>query len=403
VGADPFVRPHAAEPSVHAPAHTPVEPFAGAFVEPFGERFAEPFGAAAATEPREPSVYARPVRERASAPDAASRSVSASAGSFAERLRGRVGSLELLLVGLFLLLALRFLTSGQIGSAGMQAWETVFVAICVQALPFVVLGTVVSAGVAALVPPGLLERLLPRKASLAVPIAGAAGALLPGCECASIPVASRLMAGGVAPAASLAFLLSAPAINPVVLTATAVAFPGQPQMVWARLLASLLASMVMGWLWVGFGRPEWLRPQLRAHEHHEGGKVRSFLAALEHDFLQSAGFLVVGALMAATLNVLVPRSLLVGVGTVPVLNLLVLGLLAVVLAICSEADAFVAASLTAVSPTARLAFLVVGPMVDVKLISLQAGTFGRGFAWRFSGATFVVALVCAGLVGGWLL
>lgn len=354
--------------------------------------------AADVSELNEPSVYAE-----AGAGGAARQDALASARALTERLRGRIGSLELLLAGLLLLLALRFLTSGQIGSAGLQAWETVFVAICVQALPFVVLGTVVSAGVAALVPPSLLERLLPRKASLAVPVAGAAGALLPGCECASIPVASRLMAGGVAPAASLAFLLSAPAINPVVLTATAVAFPGQPQMVWGRLLASLLASVVMGWLWIGFGRPEWLRPQLRSHEHHEGGRFRSFLAALEHDFLQSAGFLVVGALMAATLNVLVPRSLLVGVGTVPVLNVLVLGLLAVVLAICSEADAFVAASLTAVSPTARLAFLVVGPMVDVKLISLQAGTFGRAFAWRFSAATFVVALVCAGLVGGWLL
>ncbi|WP_370101286.1 permease [Streptacidiphilus sp. MAP12-20] len=314
-----------------------------------------------------------------------------------------MGALELLLGGLCVLLVTRFLVSGQIGSGGLQAWETVFIAICVQAIPFVVLGTVVSAAVAALVPPSFLERLLPKRPSLAVPIAGAAGALLPGCECASIPVASRLMAGGVAPAASLAFLLSAPAINPVVLTATAVAFPGQPQMVWARLIASLLASVAMGWLWAGLGRPEWLRPQLREHEHHEGGRLRSFLAALEHDFLQSAGFLVVGALMAATLNVLVPRSLLAGVGSVPVLNLLVLGLLAVVLAICSEADAFVAASLTAVSPVARLAFLVVGPMVDVKLISLQAGTFGRAFAWRFSAATFVVALACAGLVGGWLL
>jgi uncharacterized membrane protein YraQ (UPF0718 family) len=78
------------------------------------------------------------------------------------------------------------------------------------------------------------------------------------------------------------------------------------------------------------------------------------------------------------------------------------GLLAVVLCICSEADAFVAASLSQFSLTARLAFLVVGPMVDLKLIALQAGIFGRRFAIRFAPATFVVAVVASCLVGWWL-
>ena len=85
------------------------------------------------------------------------------------------------------------------------------------------------------------------------------------------------------------------------------------------------------------------------------------------------------------------------------LSVVVLGLLAVLLAICSEADAFVAASLTQFSLTARLAFMVVGPIVDVKLIALQAGTFGPKFAVRFAPATFVVALLASLLVGWWLL
>ena len=73
------------------------------------------------------------------------------------------------------------------------------------------------------------------------------------------------------------------------------------------------------------------------------------------------------------------------------------------LAICSEADAFVAVGFTQFSPTARLAFMVVGPMVDVKLVALQAGTFGRRFASRFAPLTFVVAVAASLLVGGWLL
>jgi uncharacterized protein len=72
-----------------------------------------------------------------------------------------------------------------------------------------------------------------------------------------------------------------------------------------------------------------------------------------------------------------------------------MAMLAVVLALCSEADAFVAASLTMLPLLPRLVFLVVGPAVDVKLIALQAGAFGRGFAARFAPLTFVVAVACA--------
>ena len=98
-----------------------------------------------------------------------------------------------------------------------------------------------------------------------------------------------------------------------------------------------------------------------------------------------------------------PRSVVDAVADSGPFAFLALAGLAVVMAICSEADAFVAASLTQFSLTARLAFLVVGPMVDVKLVALQAGTFGREFALRFAPLTFVVAVMSSVLVGWWLL
>ncbi|MER5517635.1 permease [Streptomyces sp. NPDC002763] len=284
----------------------------------------------------------------------------------------------------------------------VAAWWTVFTAVAVQGVPFLLLGTVVSAAIGAFVPARVFTRLLPRNQALAVPVAGAAGVVLPGCECASVPVAGSLMRRGVAPAAALAFLLSAPAINPVVLVATSIAFPGRPEMVLARLLASLGTAVVMGWLWARFGRDEWLRPPRPAQDSHATG-ARAFVTGLQHDFLHAGGFLVLGAAAAATFNIAVPRSVLdVFTGSawtaVPLL-----AVLAVVLCVCSEADAFVAASLSAFPATARLAFMVVGPMVDLKLIALQAGTFGRGFALRFSSATWLVALSSSVLVGWWLL
>ncbi|GGW65791.1 permease [Streptomyces xantholiticus] len=290
----------------------------------------------------------------------------------------------------------------RLDTPALAAWRTVFAAIVVQGLPFLLFGTLISAAISAFVPASTLNRLLPRRPLLAVPVAGAAGAVLPGCECASVPVAGSLMRRGVAPAAALTFLLSAPAVNPVVLVATAVAFPGNPQMVLGRLIASLLVAVITGWLWIGLGKQEWLRLP-KGVDREDARKWAAFRDGLQHDFLHAGGFLIVGAMAAATFNVAAPPALLESLSGNPWLSVLALAGLAVLLAVCSEADAFVAASLTGFSPTARLAFMVVGPVVDVKLIALQAGTFGRAFALRFSAATFVVAVLSSFVVGWWLL
>jgi uncharacterized membrane protein YraQ (UPF0718 family) len=197
-------------------------------------------------------------------------------------------------------------------------------------------------------------------------------------------------------------LLAAPAINPVVLVATAVAFPGRPMMVLARFLASLLAAVAVGLVWAA-RRGDDLVAAAREGDEPNGSRLTTFVATAQHDFLHAGGFLVIGAAAAATLQTLVPRHVVDRLAGAGPLSVLALAGLAVLLAICSEADAFVAASLSQFSLTARLAFLTVGPMVDVKLIALQAGTFGRSFAVRFAPLAFVAAVASAALVGWWLL
>jgi uncharacterized membrane protein YraQ (UPF0718 family) len=290
---------------------------------------------------------------------------------------------------------------GLLDQPGVANWATVFVAIALQAVPFLALGVTISAAIAAFVPPTLLPQLLPKRRATAVPVAALAGAVLPGCECGSVPIARRLIDRGTPAAAALAFLLAAPAINPVVLVATAVAFPGRPEMVAARFAASLLAAVAVGWCWLRIGRGDLLLGRRRAHEH-EGTRGEVFVATASHDFLSAGGFLIIGAAAAATLQTVVPRSLLDGLAGTGPGAVVALGLLAVAMAICSEADAFVAASLKQFSPSAQLAFMVVGPMVDLKLVALQAGTFGRAFALRFAPLTFGAAVASAGLIG-WLL
>ena len=279
-------------------------------------------------------------------------------------------------------------------------WSTIFVAVVVQATPFLVLGVAVSGAVTAFVPAGAITRVLPGRVAFAVPVAAVAGAALPGCECGAVPVARRLMGHGVAPSAALTFLLSSPAVNPVVLVATAVAFPGRPEMVLGRALGGLLAAAAVGWVWSLLGRDDLLRARRPVPE--TGSPLVVFLATAQHDFLSAGGFLVVGAAAAATLQTVVPRAVVDAFAGSGWGSVLALAVLAVLLAICSEADAFVAASLRQFSPTAQLAFLVVGPMVDVKLIALHVGTFGRAFALRFVPLAFVCAVGSASLIG-WLL
>jgi uncharacterized membrane protein YraQ (UPF0718 family) len=319
-----------------------------------------------------------------------------------ERRRWRPNALEVVvIVGLVLILGRAWLQA-LFAQPALQTASTVFVAIILQATPFLVLGVLLSAAITAFVPSSFWTRALPSRTSLAVPVAGMAGCLLPGCECASVPVAGSLMSKGVAPAASLAFLLSAPAINPIVIVSTLVAFPGQPLMAAARFIASLLTAVIMGWLWLRFGKSDWLRIADRGHLHGST-KGETFRLTASHDFLHAGGFLVIGALAAAVMNVAMPTAWMQAIADHAVISVIVLALLAVVLSICSEADAFVAASFTSFSLTARLAFLVVGPMVDLKLFSLQVGTFGRSFAIRFAPTTFAVAVIMSCAIGWWLL
>lgn len=303
-----------------------------------------------------------------------------------------------------LLLVARFFTGGTgFTDPALRTWGTLFVALNVQALPFLVFGVTISGAIAAWLPPEALVRLLPRNRAAAVCVASGAGVFLPGCECGSVPISGRLVARGVQPAAALAFMLAAPAINPVVLVATWVAFPGQPMMAVARFVASLATAMLIGWLWLRRGATDSLVERARARVQDRETPLATFVATATHDLLHAGGYLVVGAALAATIQVVVPRGVVDAVADNAVLAVLAMALLAVLLSICSEADAFVAASLTQFSLTSRLVFLVVGPAVDLKLIALQTGFFGRDFASRFAPASAAVAIGAALVVGGILL
>jgi uncharacterized membrane protein YraQ (UPF0718 family) len=209
------------------------------------------------------------------------------------------------------------------------------------------------------------------------------------------------VAAGTPPAPALTFLLAAPAINPVVLISTAVAFPNEPMVVVARFAASFLAAVAIGWWWVIWKRRIPL-DDIHAHDHG-GSRWTRFTESAAHDFVHAGGYLVVGAAVAASLQLIVPRTALDAVAGNEVASIITLALLAMLLSICSEADAFVAAGLPQFSLTSRLVFLVVGPVIDLKLIAMQRGVFGTRFVMVFAPMSLLVATACAVLVGQVLL
>jgi uncharacterized membrane protein YraQ (UPF0718 family) len=293
------------------------------------------------------------------------------------------------------------------GLSGVPAFATfgvIFASIVVEALPFILLGAVVSAAMAVWVPDRAFRRVgrLPR--ALQLPGAAVAGVAFPVCECGSVPVARRLISRGVHPSAGIAFMLSAPILNPIVIASTWTAFGGGArgwELVGGRCLLGLIIAMVAG-LVVGRRAEGLLRevdPVGAAHDHEHGaGGMRAFCEHVVGDFVFMGRFLVLGAALSALVQTVVPQTVLAGVAGTAVLGILAMMALAFALSLCSQADAFVATSFSAFSPGAQLAFLVLGPMADTKLTVLYGATFRRAFVLRLLA---VAVPLC--LAGGLLL
>ena len=280
----------------------------------------------------------------------------------------------------------------------VNAWLVIFIGIWLQAVPFLLLGTIISSTLTAFLKPQALARFLPRQTALAVVVAGLAGIALPACECASVPTTKSLVRAGVPTAAALTFMVASPAIN--------------PRMAVARFIAGLLAAVLIGLGWIWLGRPlrgvddgspgSACEEACGLHDHQPrtmSAMAETFRSELTHDFIQSCGFLVIGAAIAATVKVCVPTAWMQALTINVVVEAAVSSLLAVIVALCSEADAFMAVSLTSFSPTAQLAFLAIGPIVDVKLMAMEGGAFGAGFLKRFVPLATCCCFVSAILIG----
>ncbi|MTV50556.1 permease [Heliobacillus mobilis] len=274
-------------------------------------------------------------------------------------------------------------------SSGWQTTRILLLAIVLEALPFLLLGVFVSAVVEVFVSPEGLKRLLPAKPWAAVLVASMMGMVFPFCECGIIPVVRRLIHKGLPLYGGIAFLLAAPVVNPVVLTSTAMAFRGHEEMLYGRIIGVLLVAWLTGMALL-FWRGKGIRqdgPEVacgcghsHSHEHHCGPSIlagssrerwsQKWIRVATHavdEFFDLMPYFLTGALLASILQGVVPREWLMSVANQSGLSTLAMMLMAFILSVCSNADAFLASSLAHdFPPGAILAFLVLGPMLDIK-------------------------------------
>ncbi len=288
-----------------------------------------------------------------------------------------------------------------------------FVGIVLEAFPFMLIGALVGGFIEEFVSEERIAAILPQEKFRTVFLAAGMGIIFPVCECAIVPVVRRLIKKGAPLSAAVAFLLGGPIVNPIVWVSTAVAYRMDWRTCTIRLVIGYLIAVAIGF---GMGMlfrktPAILQDSLEhghagreccGHDHAgnggNGSRVAEALAHAAEDFFHIGHFLVIGAFVAATIQATVDRSAFLFFAGCPSLSILMMMALAVALNLCSEADAFVAASFQFTMPfSGQMAFMVLGPMLDLKLLFMYLGLFRKRAIVALSGMT-VVAVFAAMMV-----
>ena len=246
-----------------------------------------------------------------------------------------------------------------------------------------ILGIGLSVVVQIWLPQRLLFAILPRTPVLRRAVLSLLGVLFPVCECGNVPLARGLVVRGLSVSDAMTFLLAAPILNPITIVVTYQAFGFSDGILFWRVIGGFLIANAVGWLFSRHSHPQDLLTArfaetpagpmtTRPRDRRPRRRLRLF--TVETSAMLPALF--VGAAVAGLIQVAVSRDVLLTLGQNPVWSVLALMGLAFVIAICSTVDAFFVLSLgSAFTPGAIVAFLVFGPMIDIKMLALLRTTF----------------------------
>ncbi|MCC7451875.1 MAG: permease [Anaerolineae bacterium] len=295
-------------------------------------------------------------------------------------------------------------------------FSTRFLGIFVEAVSFLLLGSLFSGIIAVFLSDSGLPRLMPRNPIAATIVGSMMGFVFPVCECGVVPVTRRLYQKGLPVSVGITFLLAAPVMNPIVLASTYAAFGWGPILI-GRYVITLIIAITVGLLFTLQNRPQRVvRPEMLATV--SGGSVhmpaapapifnavpllpglKQVFQVASEEFFEMGRYLVIGSLLASAMQTVIPQETLKALATNPVNSVIVLAALAFLLSVCSTVDAFLALSFARTFTTGSiLTFLTFGPMVDIKSAMMYLGVFRR----RTVVYMVVLPFLISTLIGIWL-
>lgn len=286
----------------------------------------------------------------------------------------------------------------------------IFLSIFFEALPFLLLGSIISSIIEKYVSNEKIASIIPKNPILGSLFGIFLGFFLPACDCAVIPITKRLIKKKVPINVAVSFMLASPIINPVVLLSTYYAFYStNPKIFWARFILGILVSVVVSSiLGLIFKNDFVVKNSIKeieeecscCHHHHEN----AFLEIVNHtmsDLFDVLKYMIFGALIASFVQVYMPRSVITVFNSNNYLSIIVLMLFAYLLSLCSTSDSFIGKSLiNSFTKSSVVAYLLLGPMIDVKNTIVLVGNFKKKFALYLIVLIFVVVFIISSLVVG---
>lgn len=303
---------------------------------------------------------------------------------------------------IFLFFFVDFVNLDHLRSIIPKSWlnvNTIFISIFLEAIPFVLVGIFISAFIQTFISEDTLKKIIPKHALLAIIPAMLIGIIFPVCECAIVPIVRRLIKKGMPLHIGMVMLVSVPIINPIVFASTYYAFQSSLHMVYYRVGLGAVAAVLIGLIvYFVYGNSDVLR-QSKKHKHHVASqpsvsRLRETLYHASDEFFDTGKFLLIGALLASLFQTFFDRNWLAGVASHAMLSPFVMMGFGYILSICSEADAFIAASLShTFSSSSLLAFLVFGPMIDFKNTLMLFAYFNKRFVIGFICIVVIVVYI----------
>lgn len=326
-------------------------------------------------------------------------------------MRGIRGISAFLLVGLLIIMAYiyRYLNI-EFSIHEIGDFATIFTSIILDALPFIIIGSLVSAFIQIFVSQELIERFIPKNHALGYIGAGLMGLIFPVCECAIVPITRRLISKGVPVGLGITFMMAVPIVNPVVIISTYYAFYDVKSMVIVRTAGGFACAVIIGIIMEMLCSED--RNVISENVNFDSicncgcnmdiqvgtSKIRSLIEHTNRELLDITRYLILGAFLSGIFQVVASHKGFEFISENKVLVIVFMMFLGFALSLCSEADAFVGKTFySTYSFSSIAAFLLIGPMLDLKNLMMLSGGFKKEFVSKLSfvalGIVFIVSCV----------